>query len=151
MSLSREEIQNWIDTHIVPEKGVDILKKDAEIIEFMLDNCEIEIPDENVFFGKVNCAGISDVVIKKRKKHIGNLASANGFGDGVSTMAYTGYYDFSHTTAEWESVINLGIYGLKCRINEYAERAVDEGAKMLLCAAASRLRCSVEIYKARGR
>ena len=128
MALSREEILNWVENHVTYGSGIEVLKNDCEIIEFMLDNCEIEIPEQNRFFGKVNCVGISDVVIAKRKAHIGNLAKAYGYGDGVKAMAYTGYYDFSHTTAEWESVINLGIYGLRCRISEYGKRAADEGA-----------------------
>lgn len=128
MALSREEILNWVENHVTYGSGIEVLKNDCEIIEFMLDNCEIEIPEQNRFFGKVNCVGISDVVIAKRKKHIGDLAKAYGYGDGVKAMAYTGYYDFSHTTAEWESVINLGIYGLRCRISEYGKRASDEGA-----------------------
>ena len=46
----------------------------------------------------------------------------NGFSAGQETLAYTGNYDFNHTTTEWDSVIKLGIAGLRRRITEYAER-----------------------------
>ena len=129
MSLPKEKILSWVEDHIVFGKGIEILKNDCEIIEFMLDHCEIEIPEPNRFFVKVNCAGISNTVIKKRRRGIGNL-DTSGFREGIEALAYTGYYDYSHTTAEWESVIKLGIYGLRNRIAEYARsNAADEGAK----------------------
>ena len=121
MSLSREELLNWVENHIVLGEGLDILKNDCDIIEFTLDNCEIEIPECNRFFGKVNCVGISGFVEEKRKKQFARLPETGGLQDGVEALAYTGYCDFSHTNAEWESVISLGIYGLRKRIDEYAQ------------------------------
>ena len=47
MSLSREELLNWAENRVVFGEGLDILKNDCEIIAFMLDNCEIEIPERN--------------------------------------------------------------------------------------------------------
>lgn len=130
MSLSKEKILNWVEDHVVSGKGIEILKNDCEIIEFMLDNCEIEIPEQNRFFVKVNCAGISNTVIKNRKRSLGDLVTS-GLREGIEALAYTGYYDYSHTAAEWESVINLGIYGLRNRISEYARRnAADDSAKI---------------------
>ena len=121
MSLSREELLNWVESHIVLGEGLDILKNDCDIIAFMLDNCEIEIPECNRFFGKVNCVGISGFVEEKRKKQFARLPETVGLQDGVEALAYTGACDYSHTTAEWESVISLGIYGLRKRIDEYAQ------------------------------
>ena len=119
MSLSKEQLLDWVESHIKLGSNIDILKNDCEIIEFMLDQCEIEIPEGNRFFVKVNCTGISDVVIAKRRKPIRSLIDAR-LRDGVEALAHTGYCDYSHTTAEWESVIGLGIYGLRNRIEEYA-------------------------------
>ena len=120
MSLSREELLNWAENRVVFGEGIDILENDCEIIAFMLDNCEIEIPERNRIFVKVNCAGISNLVIKKRKRILSGLLEKSGLGEGVKALAYTGDCDYSHTTAEWDSVINLGIYGLRNRIEEYA-------------------------------
>lgn len=120
MSLSREELLNWVDNHVVYGKGLDILKNDCDIIEFMLDNCEIEIPNHNRFFVKVDCEGVADLVKVKRIKPFHALPTAAGFQDGIDAFAYTGNCDYSHTIAEWESVISLGIYGLRKRIEKYA-------------------------------
>ncbi len=128
MSLSRERLLNWLESHVVLGEGLDILKNDCEIIEFMLDHCEIDIPEQNRLFVKVNCTGMSDFVIRKRRKPFGGLPEAVGLRDGVEAFAYTGSCDYSHTTAAWESVISLGIYGLRNRILEYA-RANDEDEK----------------------
>ena len=125
MSLSREEIQNWIDTHIVPEKGVDILKNDAEIIEFMLDNCDIDFSENSVFFGNVNCEGIANSLISKRVVAYKHLIKDAGLFDGEEALAHTGSFDFSHTNAEWDSVISLGIYGLRERVLDYSRENDD--------------------------
>ena len=119
MSLSREQLLNWVEDRVVLGEGLDILKNDCEIVEFMLDHCEIEIPKSNRFFVRVNCAGISDNVIAKRRKRIRSLID-EGLRDGLEALAHTGYCDYSHTTAEWESVIGLGIYGLRERVAQYA-------------------------------
>ena len=130
MSLSREELLNWAENRVVFGEGIDILKNDCEMIVFMLDHCEIKIPEQNRFFVKVNCAGISNLVIKKRKRILSGLLEKSGLGEGVKALAYTGDCDYSHTTAEWESVITLGIYGLRNRIAEYAQDHIaDEKAK----------------------
>ena len=121
MSLSREQLLTWVEDHIVLGEGLDVLKNDCEIIEFLLDHCEIEIPECNRFFVSVNCAGISNAVIAKRRRCVRGLID-EGFRDGIEALAYTGYYDYSHTTAEWESVIALGIYGLRERVARYAQK-----------------------------
>ena len=94
MTLSREELLHWVENHVALGDGIDILKNDCEIIEFMLDHCEIEIPAHNRFFVKVNCTGISDVVMEKRKSLFYNLPETIGLRDGAAALAYTGYCDF---------------------------------------------------------
>lgn len=129
MSLSREELLNWVENHIVFGKGLDILKNDCEIIEFALDHCEIDIPEQNRFFINVSYADIPCFVTRKRMKSLGELAPSR-LSEGIEALAYTGACDYSHTTAEWESVIKLGIYGLRKRVSEYAmSNFAAEGAK----------------------
>ena len=119
MSLSREELLNWVENHIMLGEGLDILKNDCEIIEFTLDHCEIDIPEQNRFFINVNYVDIPCFVTKKRMKSLGELVPSR-LREGNEALAYTGACDYSHTTAEWESVIKLGIYGLRNRVSEYA-------------------------------
>ena len=61
MSLSRENLMSWVENHALLGRGIDILKNDCEIIEFLLDNCIIEIPEQNRFFVRTNCENLSDV------------------------------------------------------------------------------------------
>ena len=129
MPLSREELLDWVANRVVLGEGLDILKNDCEIIEFTLDHCEIDVPDQNRFFINVNYADIPYFVTKKRRKSLGELVPTRLL-EGIDALAYTGSYDYSHTTAEWESVINLGIYGLRNRVAEYAmSKSANEGAK----------------------
>ena len=67
MSLSREELLNWVENHIVLGEGLDILKNDCEIIEFVLDHCGIDVPDQNRFFINADYVNIPYFVIRKRR------------------------------------------------------------------------------------
>ena len=130
MSLSRENLMSWVENHALLGSGIDILKNDCEIIEFLLDNCIIEIPEQNRFFVRTNCENLSSIALEKRKRQFKEWVSVGGFQDGEEALAYTGNYDYSHTSPEWESIISLGIYGLKKRIEEYKEKhAEDEKRK----------------------
>ena len=129
MSLSKEELLSWVEERIVFGKGLDILKNDCEIIEFALDHCEIDVPDQNRFFINVNCANIPHFVIRKRGENRGAVVPSR-LCEGIEALAYTGASDYSHTTAEWESVIKLGIYSLRNRVSEYAmSNSENEDAK----------------------
>ena len=96
MSLSREELFNWVENHIVLGEGLDILKNDCEIIEFALDHCEIDIPAQNRFFINVNYADIPRFVTKKRMESLGELVTLR-LREGIEALAYTGACDYSHT------------------------------------------------------
>lgn len=131
MSQSREQLRSWIDQHTVSGAGEQILKNDCEIILYLMENCALEIPAGNRFFGKVNCTWLPNAVPPKREKSIHALPEIAAFQDGVDALAYTGGSDFSHTSAEWESVVRLGIFGLRNRIAEYAQRnGVSEKSKI---------------------
>lgn len=121
MSLNREKLENYANEHIEIENECDVLKDDCDIIEFLLDNCEITIPENNRFFVNVNCESISNSVMFARAKNFDYLIEQNGLSDGQAALAYDGIYDFGHTTTEWESVIELGIFGLRKRIDEYSQ------------------------------
>ena len=120
MSLSREELLLWVEGHTAFGENVDILANDCDIVAFLLDNCSIHVPPQNRFFVEVNCAGITSQVRETRRKRRSYLIEEAGLSDGSKALAYTGACDFGHTTAEWESVISLGIFGLRERIASFA-------------------------------
>ncbi len=122
MSMTREALLHSVERRVDVAVGADILKNDCDIIEFLLDNCEIEIPQYNRYFVKVNCLDVIACAIRIRQRSFADLIQKAGLSDGVEALAYTGDCDFGHTSAAWESVITLGIYGLRNRIAEYAHR-----------------------------
>lgn len=119
MTLLNEEIQRFVEEMVDLSENADVFKNDCEIIEYLLAHFEIDIPKENRFFVKIKCEGIQFTPTNKRKQKFSSLIDDVGLSDGVDALAYTGSYDFSHTNTEWDSVIKLGIYGLRNRIAEY--------------------------------
>lgn len=121
MSLGREELIKNMQTDYEATEMSDVLEIDCRNVVFLLENCEITIPEENRFFVNVNCGGIENYIYKKRIEKFDYMLHESGFMDGMEALAYTGSYDFGHTTAEWDSVVKLGIAGLEKRISQYAE------------------------------
>lgn len=103
------------------EKNYDVFETDCKIVTHLLDCCEITVPAENRFFVKVNCGGIQQSVIRLRRANHARITEDNGLTDGRTALAFTGDWDFGHTCAEWDSIISLGVYGLRKRIDEYAK------------------------------
>ena len=127
MPLTREQMVEHILKNIETQ-DCDTETKDAEKLEFLFDNCEITIPDENRYFVSVNCFEISQQILhNNRVSKFSGLIPENGLSDGFDSLAYTGFHDFSHTSADWKSVIGLGIYGLRNRVKEYARKAEANG------------------------
>ena len=129
MALSREELIAYIENTNEIKGDCDVLAQDCKNIIFLLDNCEITVPESNRFFVDVNSAAIQEHICDLRKKAYYSDIEESYLSVGEETLAYTGSYDFSHTTAEWESVISLGISGLRKRISEYGEKNKDDKKK----------------------
>jgi len=119
--MKRDELVEYaLEKASVAEK--DVFVSDCDIFSYLLDNCEITVPNESRYFVKVNCGGIQTRVWRARAERFKEEFSASPYYLGHRQLAFTGDYDFGHTSAEWESVIGLGIYGLKKRIEEYYHR-----------------------------
>ena len=126
--MLREELKNRIDSLVKNDNDIDVLENDCDIIEFMLDNCEFEILPKNRFFVTVNCRDLNYSKFIRLKKYSGMTKEA-GLLDGIKALAYEGEEDFSHTSAVFESVISLGIYGLRERVAKYLEKNSDTEKK----------------------
>ncbi len=111
------------------EDNTDVFETDCKIVEHLLDYCEITVPAENRFFVKVNCGGIQNSVISLRKADYADMTEKNGLYDGRKALAFSGDWDFGHTSPEWDSIVSLGIFGLRRRIDEYAKRYADDEKK----------------------
>ena len=123
MPLAKTELFNSVMNLLKNEnESTDIFEKDSKIIEYLLKNCEITLPEENIFFIRVNCQDIMGGAIYERANKFGAEVRRQVPDTGIESCAYSGFYDFGHTSPHWESVIDLGIYGLRCRVAEYAEK-----------------------------
>ncbi len=111
------------------ENNADVFETDCKIVEHLLDFCEITVPAENRFFVRVNCGGIQHSVIRLRKADYADMTANNGLYDGRVALAFSGDWDFGHTSAEWDSIISLGIFGLRTRIDEYAKKYANDEKK----------------------
>lgn len=118
--MTHGELLNIADSRISLLNGESALECDCELAVLLLEKCDIDIPEESRYFVNVSCDGIMSHVADERKKKFAYLKRDAGLSGGEAALAYTGECDFSHTSAEWESVISLGIYGLRERIAEYA-------------------------------
>ncbi|MBP3605931.1 MAG: hypothetical protein J6J66_04970 [Clostridia bacterium] len=127
MPFLEEEILDYI--HQYGKMASDhVLRLDCERIERMLDRCELTIPKENRFFAVPDHGNIASRVMYGRQDEVHAPICASKLYQNSKSLAYTGACDFGHTSAGWESVISLGIFGLRNRISEYAARA-DEGTE----------------------
>ena len=133
MPLARQELYDNVLNMVKQEdENTDVFERDSRIIKYLLENCEITLPEENRFFIMVNCRDIIGIVPGQRAKKSHAEVIRQGLEPGIAARAYTGYYDFGHTSPHWESVIELGIYGLRNRVAEYAEKYKDDAKKCRL-------------------
>ena len=126
MPLSNEKLNEYVDLKLGTSDGGDILKIDCDVIEFLLANCKIEIPKENRFFFKADCEETVRKTFRSRVQRFSVFGENGDLKEGASVSAYGGSYDFGHTSAEWESVIRLGIYGIRNRIAEYSVKNAEK-------------------------
>ena len=122
MELTAEELFKYVDENTDIQDDADVLENDCDMIVYLLKNCKINIPTENRFFFYADCEEAARRTFKKRVERLERFERYSEFSDGEKAYAHNGYYDFGHTSTVWESVINLGIYGLRTRIFEYAAK-----------------------------
>lgn len=128
MSYSREQLK--IETQAIGnDENQDVLTVSSTLTAYYLDHCEITVPKANRFFVRVNCDRLMSDVISARTAPYKNELLHQELAAGYKARAYTGEYDFGHTSADWESVISLGIFGLRERIADYAKRNAQDSEK----------------------
>lgn len=114
----------------VPLNGEeDVLKADCDIAQYLLENCEITVPKINRFMVGVDCRDVRDEVERQRYFALKPIIRDPACADGMAAKLYFGTYDFGHTSACWDDVIELGIYGLRQRIDRYRDRAGNDPHK----------------------
>lgn len=98
----------------------DVTAIDAEIIAFLLENCEFSFPASAVFFGNCNCETVTRQITWRRQGKICTDAFTEENRKAVSARAYSGDPDFGHTAPLWDDILILGLPGLRARVLELA-------------------------------
>ena len=75
----------------------NVTLNDARIIAFLLDSCEITVPEDAVFFVNVNCDGILSRIVSGRVSAYAKTRWGGARQAGAETRAFTGAPDFGHT------------------------------------------------------
>lgn len=102
----------------------DLYERDAEIIEYLLNNMPFTIPEGNRFFASLYCDSMI-WVFWKRAEGIRKILEAEGLTDGEEAFAHTGVMDFSHTEPDWRTLMSVGIKGIRDRAEEYLLKESD--------------------------
>lgn len=103
----------------------DTLEADCDIAIRLLENCKIIFDESSRFFGRTNCMYLPHRVSEKRLERFAGEAATEGLDPGKRAHAFSGDRDSGHATAEWDTVVRLGIFGLRQRIAERLESCSD--------------------------
>ena len=119
MPLTEKELRTYAVNYKKGE-NTDVFEEDCDVLVYLLDNCTVTMPPENRFFVSVNAGDIMFNKSCDRGNKFSHIVADNGLQAGFDKLIYTGCFDLSHTSADWESVISLGIFGLRERVKDYA-------------------------------
>ena len=150
MSYTREQLMSYALSRVDVGEAPDVVEADADIVVHLLDHCTVSVPAQNRFFVDVNCDDITRQVAARRQHVIHGELDAHGIRKEMSTLAYTGWHDFSHTSAVWEDVMALGIVGLRDRVVAYAQQAGEDASKQRFFGAMTRVWDAVLRFLARA-
>lgn len=122
MPKTREELIKFAEQYIDIGNEPDCVKSDAEIVSYLLENCELIIPENNNFFVDVNCEGVAWHLTYNRAGKFSQEIIDAGLAAGEKALAHTGIWDYSHTTTDWQDLINIGFCGVIDRLKDYLEK-----------------------------
>ena len=132
MSLDRSQLMQYAKERsiLAASRGESAFFADCDIVKFMLDNATIEIDASNRFFVDVPCRDIQNPTITEFRaaKYRQSFKNTELY-EGQVARAYSGDQDFGHTSPAWESVISLGIFGLRQRVSGYVEKYKEDAQR----------------------
>ena len=122
MALSIEEMTSRLQKYTDVKDKYELFDAQASMAELVLSECEIKFTESSRFFIKINADGVAQNMRVARRNRLKHLIADEGLAQGEEVLAYTGNYDAGHTCPGWESVLTLGIFGLKKKVGEYKEK-----------------------------
>lgn len=127
---------------IESEVQASVIQKDAVLIETVLKNATVDIPETAVFTGSFAHLNVMKDVLAARVEREGdslrNVAILKPHFAAQELRAYTGLYDFGHTAPGWKRVYSLGLTGILKSLEE-ALAAAQTDAEKEYCAAGVRV------------
>ena len=118
MTETKEQLVTWLREHADAGNAPDTREADCRNAVYLLEHAEASVTEANTFFVRITLDAAARTPIGMRFDAFRDEAAGEGFGPGMERRAYTGMYDFGHTTTEWETVILLGIFGLRKRLSD---------------------------------
>ena len=119
-----------------------VISKDAVLIETVLKNAAVEIPEEAIFSGRMLHLNVMKEILAARVESVGAVLREEErlkpHFAAQEIRAYTGVYDFGHTAPGWENLYRLGLSGILERLKAAQADAVTE-AETEYCAAGIRV------------
>ena len=128
----------------------NVLLSNARISAFLMDNCELSLPDTACFFVETNLkmfqGRVLRLVLDQRTAALPKYRTTEN-QQAIDSKAYYGSQDLGHTAPDWESIFRLGLGGLRARVQMRTGRAQNphfvEAATIVLDAAIRfALRCA---------
>ena len=102
----------------------------AELLSFILRNAQIEVNPLEWFADKINHGGIVVNIRTKWKEEVDACEMKQCLSENRAAqeqMVYTGDVDFSHTSPDWDAIMELGIPGLLARVREERDKKLAHG------------------------
>ena len=139
----------------------NVFAVNCRIIAFLLDNCEIIVPEASEFFITTNVGRDGQRILRRLMIARRNaIREKEGFitdthRAGVFNYAFFASEDFGHTAPVWPQIMQLGIGGLKQRILDRTGAAVNpdfvEGEILVFDAAQRFLHRAADAAEAAGK
>ena len=127
---------------IEEETAGSVVEKDSLLIETVLKNGVIDIPEDAVFTGRFLHLNVMKDIIAARVAHEELLLredrNLHPHFAAHEIRAYTGLYDFGHTAPDWENICRFGFSGILARLENAQKEATSEEEKEY-CAAGIRV------------
>lgn len=141
------------------ENKQNVFMTNCRIVAFLLDNCDIIVPENAVFFVRTNVGRDNKRVLRYLKSARYTPIRGEFITDvhraGSQNYAFAASDDFGHTAPSWDRIMQLGIDGMRRAIADRVGPAKNpdfvEGELMVLEAAQRMLLRAADAAEAAGK
>jgi hypothetical protein len=113
--------------------NASVIQRDSLLIETVLKNAAVDIPEDAVFAGSFLHLNVMKQMIQARVEReeavLREIPALKPHFAAYEVRAYTGLYDFGHTAPDWENIYRLGLPGLLRRLEVALETAATDAER----------------------